>query len=818
MIFSNKFGDLEADHKTESDNLTMAGTTLLGTFKRMAGEPREPRAGDAPSDVESDLALEKINSQLNPPQREAAETLDGPLLILAGAGSGKTRVLTVRALNLIARRLANADEILAVTFTNKAAREMESRILSLLRTVGVPVVDKLWISTFHSICARILREHIHLLDYKPFFGIYDTQDQNSMVKKVVLGLGIDEKTHPAKAFAARINAAKTDGYTPEDVRKRPRLMDERSLQVYEAYEVEMKRSNSLDFGDLLLKTHQLFCDYPVVLESYQNKFKYIMVDEYQDTNRIQYLLVQKLASAHRNLCVVGDEDQSIYSWRGADIRNILDFEKDFNGAKVVKLEQNYRSSQTIISAATHVIRNNSQRKDKTLFTENPMGDPIIVREEGNEYDEARYVVGEIHKLLSMGDGASQVTADQVAIFYRTNAQSRVLEEQFRTRNLPYRIVGGMKFYERMEIKDILGYMKLILNPTDDIAFKRIVNVPARGIGKTTIDRVEEFSAARKLSMVEGTAEAVDHREFNPAATRKLREFLTLLDSLREKAKQLSLPEIYHAILDATGYVQKLKEEDSTESESRIENLEEFDNAIAKFTEERGEDGNLQTFLEEMSLVSDQDALDDAQTQAVTMMTLHISKGLEYPVVFMVGLEENLFPSGRSTEESSDPTAIEEERRLCYVGMTRAEKKLTLTYTRSRRVWGYEQQNPPSRFLKELPTQGIVHQTSQGGSSFVDRARQRMQQGGSGSYQAHPLVDEMPSYDDFSDSFGSDEFDSDADVASGGLKKGMRVRHPTYGIGSVLSTEGSGGDLKVNVVFNDNTVKKFVAKYARLEKV
>jgi DNA helicase-2/ATP-dependent DNA helicase PcrA len=756
--------------------------------------------------------IEAISRSLNPPQREAVETLNGPLLILAGAGSGKTRVLTYRTANLIAQGLASPDEILAVTFTNKAAREMEGRILTLLKQIDIPVYGRLWISTFHSICARILREHIELLDYKPFFGIYDTSDQLSMIKKVLTAMNLDEKTYPAKAFAARINAAKTDGYSPAEMKKRKHLMDERSVAVYERYEEEMKRANSLDFGDLLMKTHQLFNDYPAVLENYQNKFRYLMVDEYQDTNRIQYLLVRMLASAHRNLCVVGDEDQSIYSWRGADIRNILDFEKDFPNAKVVKLEQNYRSTQTIISAATQVIRNNSQRKDKTLFTDNPKGDPIVVREEGNEYDEARYVISEIAKILDSGDH----TADEIAIFYRTNAQSRVLEEQFRTRNLPYRIVGGMKFYERMEIKDILAYMKLILNPTDDVAFKRVINVPARGIGKTTVDRIEEYSAQRSLSMVEGAADAVDHREFNAGVTRKLRDFLNLLEALRDKAREVTLPELYHAILDTTGYVQRLKEEDSAEADGRIENLEEFDNAIVKFAEERGEEGTLQSFLEEMSLVSDQDSMEESD-RSVTMMTLHISKGLEFPVVFIVGMEEGLFPSGRSAEESGDPTAIEEERRLAYVGMTRAEKKLTLTYARSRKVWGAEQQNPPSRFIKELPKELIVTQSSSARPRFMERARSMSDSGYSGhtgafSSKSHPVMnDSMPSYEDFSD----ESFD-EANNAS--YKKGMRVRHPTYGVGSIFQVEGSGADTKVSVVFNDNTVKKFVAKYARLERV
>ncbi len=749
------------------------------------------------------------------------ETLSGPLLILAGAGSGKTRVLTYRTANLIAQGLANPEEILAVTFTNKAAREMEGRIAALLREIGIPVHGRLWVSTFHSICARILREHIHLLDYQPFFGIYDSSDQLSMIKRVMTALGIDEKTHPAKGFQARINAAKTEALSPDDVKDRRHVMDEVSHKVYSRYEGEMKRANSLDFGDLLLKTYLLFKDYPAVLESYQSKFKFLMVDEYQDTNRIQYLLVQTLAAKHRNLCVVGDEDQSIYSWRGADITNILSFERDFPDAKVVKLEQNYRSTKTIIRAATKVIKNNTQRKDKTLFTENDDGDPIVAREESNEYDEARYVVREIESLMNEGD----FDYEDFAVFYRTNAQSRVLEEQFRVRGIPYKIVGGMKFYERMEIKDVIAYMKLVLNPADDVAFKRVINVPTRGIGKATVDRIEEIAAAKGAGMVESAAWAVDHRELNPAATRKTREFLLLLQGLREKARALTLTEFYHAILDDTSYVRRLKDEDNPDADGRIENLEEFDNAIAKFEEERGEEGTLQSFLEEMALVQDADDVEEGQ-KTVTMMTLHISKGLEYPVVFIVGMEESLFPSGRAADDG-DPFAMEEERRLCYVGMTRAEKKLTLTYARARKVWGADQMNPPSRFLKEMPSECVRFETSMSRPRFMRAAYAAG--GGKAGYSKSgtsggDAFGGMPNYEDFGDGPFDDPSDDalsdafDGAPTGGDFKKGMKVRHPSYGAGTVFQTEGSGPDLKVSIVFGDNTVKKFVAKYARLERI
>jgi DNA helicase II / ATP-dependent DNA helicase PcrA len=770
----------------------------------------------------STQGLEAITRGLNPPQYDAVMTLDGPLLILAGAGSGKTRVLTHRIANLIATGRATPDQILAVTFTNKAAREMEKRTQSLLQALhlpgGVPaggnnwsMRGRMWISTFHSIGARLLREHIELLDYRPFFGIYDSGEQLAMVKKVCAALGFDEKLHPAKNFCSRINAVKTDGLMPEDVRKHRHLMDDQQLAVFERYEEEMKRANALDFGDLLIKTHQLFTDYPAVLDAYRSQFRYIMVDEYQDTNSVQYKIVRLLADEHQNLCVVGDEDQSIYSWRGADIQNILSFEKDFPKTKVVKLEENYRSTQTIINAATVVIRNNTQRKDKTLFTNNPQGEAIIVREENNEYDEARFVVNEISKLLR----ESETSPEEIAVFYRTNAQSRVLEEQFRSRAIPYRLVGGMKFYDRMEVKDVLGYLKLVLNPGDDISFKRVINVPARGIGKTTVERVEEISNTSRISMIDAATMAIESREFNSGTTSKLRNFLNLLESLRDEARQVSLPDLALAVVDKTDYAKRLITEGTPESEARLQNLEELQNAITKFAEERGEEGHLQSFLEEMALVSDADDVGNGEAErCVTMMTLHISKGLEYPIVFIVGCEEGLFPSGRATD-SNDPTEIEEERRLCYVGMTRAEKRLFMTYARTRKVWGSDQMNPPSRFLKELPKEGVVMQ-----SAIASRPRFLEKWGdtdvsgfGPQGGRGHPLMDSSP----FPDYEGGSESFDDVPSGSAGFSKGMRVRHPSYGTGSVLQIEGAGPDMKVTVVFADNTVKKFVAKYARLER-
>ncbi len=745
---------------------------------------------------------------LNPSQIEAVEQLEGPVLVLAGAGSGKTRVLTHRLANLVAQGLATPHEILAVTFTNKAAKEMEHRILNILSSLGVPIYSQLWINTFHALCARILRQDIHLLDYQPFFAIYDDSDQLSMVKKVLNQLNINDKIYPPKSFQSRINEAKRLGLAPEDLLKRAsfNLMDEKAIQVYSLYETEMRKANSLDFGDLLFKTYELFRVYPEILNKYQQQFRYIMVDEYQDTNHIQYLLVQMLAKEHRNLCVVGDEDQSIYSWRGADISNILTFEKDFPEGKVIKLETNYRSTQTIVNASSKLISHNSQRKEKVLRTDNPPGEKIILREEMNEYEEARFVVRSIEDLMK--DNPYQFK--DFAIFYRTNAQSRVLEDLLRSHSLPYKIVGGMKFYERMEIKDVLAYLKVIMNPADEVSLKRIINTPARGIGKTTVERIEQHSIDSNLSFYEAVLSVAEQRLVHSGAAKKLVAFRNLLDLLRADCQGLKASEIYHQVLDRTEYVLRLKEENTPESLARIDNLEELDNAIRQFEQERGEEANLQSFLEEIALISDVDRMQD-EDNFVTLMTLHISKGLEFPVVFMVGLEEGLFPSSRSYDPS-DPESLEEERRLCYVGMTRARERLFMTYARSRRVWGQEQSHPPSRFLDEIPEDLTLRLSAVRRPSFVDRFRGSASDetlaapgGRSRSAASEDFAQAMPNYEDFSDEAVS-------------FKKGMRVRHPTFGVGSIYQVEGSGELQKVSVMFADRTAKKFVAKYARLERV
>lgn len=735
-------------------------------------------------------------NNLNPPQAKAVQHSDGPLLILAGAGSGKTRVLTHRMAFIIGHGLAAADEILCVTFTNKAAKEMEHRIYKLLAEINVPIMSHLWINTFHAFCVRILRQHIEMLDYKKPFTIYDSGDQLSLIKRVVNSLNLNDKMYPPKNFQSRISQSKMLGLLPENLKNNSKsFIDQKTLDVYRAYEIEMKKANALDFDDLLLKTYELFRMYPDLLTAYQDKFKYIMIDEYQDTNHIQYLLIKMLADKHKNLCVVGDEDQSIYSWRGADISNILNFEKDFKNAEIIKLEENYRSTNNIVKAATSVISNNTERKDKTLFTNNEPGDLIQVRLERNEYDEAKFVTKEIQKMISSGYN----NLNDYALFYRTNAQSRVLEEQLRSLSIPYRLIGGIRFYERAEIKDLISYFRLSINLSDNIAAKRIINVPARGIGKTTVEQIDQVAIDKNISFFQAIKTCVDMKNFNSGTTSKLRRFVDLIEDLEGLQEKYKISEFYSLVLDRTEYLLNLKKENTPEAENRISNLEELSNAIVQFEKERGEDARLSNYLEELALASDIDNK-DMETNAVTMMTLHISKGLEYPFVFIVGCEENLFPSSRGDE--TDDTNLEEERRLAYVGMTRARKKLWLTHTQIRRVWGQEQMNPQSRFINEIPKELIQFS----GSSMERSSTFANKYGNKGTFHAEDEDQKFPDYEMTSSS------------SSSGYQKGQRVRHPTFGVGSVFSIEGSDEQLKVGILFQDNTIKKFIAKYARLEKI
>ncbi len=763
------------------------------------------------------LILNKLNSE----QKRAVESTQGPILVLAGAGSGKTRVLTHRIAQIISLGLAHPQEVLAVTFTNKAAGEMEHRIYELLSKLNIIVDQRMWVNTFHSFCVRLLRDHIALLGYQPYFNIYDSQDQLSLIKKVLSTLNIDEKVFSAKSFQGRINNAKMLALNPTETFNSDKIkFDKLTQSVYETYENQIKSANALDFGDLLFKTYDLFRMYPDILEFYQNRFKYILVDEYQDTNYIQYVIIKMLAAKNRNLCVVGDEDQSIYSWRGADITNILNFEKDFPEAQIIKLEENYRSTKTIVNAATHMIQNNSQRKEKTLFTNNEEGELITIQEENNEYDEARFVVKNINRIIEAADGQWS----DIAIFYRTNSQSRVLEEQLRMSSIPYRLVGGIKFYERLEVKDILSYMKLIMNSNDDVALKRIINTPTRGIGKTTVDRLEEIADHNKTSLWSTLQNVINIREFNAGTTGKLRLFVNLIEELQTQIipAKMGLIDSYTFILEKTQYAHKLKLENTVEADSRLDNIEELANAISQFQSERGDDATLQNFLEEMALVSDVDSMKE-EFNAVTLMTLHISKGLEFPFVFIVGLEDGLFPSQKSFDET-DESSIEEERRLAYVGMTRARKQLFLTHVKMRRIWGQEQVQRHSRFLEEIPKHFVQWKKSvPNRPSFMSSLSSN---GSSNNYKNynHPHEDENHNqsfYDEDTDYFTqSSKSKSNRLSASNdnGFKKGTRVKHPTFGAGTIHSVEGSGDAMKVSIVFGDYSMRTFVAKYARLEKV
>lgn len=609
-------------------------------------------------------------------------------MISAGAGSGKTQVLTSRIAHIISQKLAGPDQILAVTFTNKAAKEMTERITSMLS--NLPLFEPLWISTFHSACARILRENIKTLAPRKQVIIYDSGDQLSVIKKVMKDLGIDENYHPAKSFQKQISLCKRMALSPHEVNSHPRLrLTEDFPHFYETYEQVLLDADAFDFEGLLFETYKLFSTNSDVLSHYQEKFKFISIDEYQDTNHLQYLLVKQLAQKYKNICVVGDEDQSIYSWRGADISNILNFEKDFPNCKIIKLEQNYRSTQTIISAAASLIRHNHSRINKTLFTNNSEGELIEVRSHWDDKTEANYVVQTISNMCEKGD----MSYKDFSVFYRTNAQSRILEDQFRKKNIPYQIVGNLKFYDRAEIKDMISYLRLILNPRDEISLRRAINSPKRGIGKTTIEKAASLSANQTLYEA-----LVHYAEIHPnkRTSKSILEFHCTITNMRNsiQKKEITLSQFYLNLLHTTNYLKTLEMEQTPESNSRIENLTELGNAIQQFEEEMVEKASLETFLEQMSLLSSAHL---PHEDAVQMMTLHLSKGLEFDVVFITGLEEGLFPLIQNIDDSD----IEEERRLAYVGMTRAKKKLFLSYAQNRRRFGSDKKQIPSRFLKEI---------------------------------------------------------------------------------------------------------------------
>ena len=742
-----------------------------------------------------------IYDTLNGQQKEAVLHTEGPLLILAGAGSGKTRVLTHRIAYLIEEKGINPWNILAITFTNKAAGEMRERVDNL---VGFGS-ESIWVSTFHSMCVRILRRHIDLLGFDTNFTIYDTDDQKTLMKDICKLLQIDTKLFRERSLLAAISQAKNELVTPEEFRIQAQgdFSRQKIASVYEEYEKQMRANNALDFDDLLVKAVQLFQTQADVLDYYQERFRYIMVDEYQDTNTVQFELVRLLSAKYRNLCVVGDDDQSIYKFRGANIRNILDFEQVFPDAKVIKLEQNYRSTSNILNAANAVIRHNHGRKDKTLWTDNGEGDKISVRQFDTAFDEAEYIVGDIRERVESGKAAY----NDHAILYRTNAQSRMFEEKFVTANIPYKIVGGINFYARREIKDLLAYLKTIDNGRDDLAVRRIINVPKRGIGLTSINRVQEYASGREIGFYEALR-AVNLIPNIGRGASKLESFVALIEHFKTDAKELTISELMQEILEETGYIESLKEEGSEEAESRIENIDELISKITAYEEtceDRDEPATLNGFLEEVALVADIDSLDESNDYVV-LMTLHSAKGLEFPHVYLAGMEDGIFPS-YMTITADDPEEVEEERRLCYVGITRAEEELTLTCARRRMIRGETQYNKMSRFLKEIPMEllstGAVFQKPEPEEERKPSAYQQARQ----AFRAKAFVQPGAAR-----SFGSPKGEGP------GYQVGDRVRHVKFGEGTVTAMVEGGRDYEVTVDFDGPGTKKMFAAFAKLQKI
>lgn len=739
-----------------------------------------------------------IYDTLNAEQREAVFHTEGPLLILAGAGSGKTRVLTHRIAYLIEEKGINPWNILAITFTNKAAGEMRERVDDI---VGFGS-ESIWVSTFHSTCVRILRRHIDRLGYDNNFTIYDSDDQKTLMKDVCKLLQIDTKTYRERTILSAISSAKDEMVTPEEYELNAYgdFSKKKIAEAYKEYERQLKANNALDFDDLLVKTVQLFQTQPEILEYYQDRFRYIMVDEYQDTNTVQFKLISLLAAKYKNLCVVGDDDQSIYKFRGANIQNILSFEKEFEDTKVIKLEQNYRSTSTILDAANAVIKNNVGRKAKSLWTENGEGEKIQFRQFDTAYDEAEYIVGDIRERVDNGKAAY---CDH-AVLYRTNAQSRLFEEKMITANIPYKIVGGVNFYARKEIKDLLAYLKTIDNGKDDLAVRRIINVPKRGIGLTTVNRITEAAQQRGISFYEALCSA----DLVPGLGRsisKLESFAAMIEYFRKEAEHLSITELMEEILTETGYVEELKAEGEEEAEARLQNIDEFLNKIAAYEESCEEElPTLSGFLEEVALVADIDSLDE-ESDYVVLMTLHSAKGLEFPYVYLAGMEDGIFPS-YMTITADDPTEIEEERRLCYVGITRAKKELAMTCARRRMIRGETQYNKMSRFLKEVPPQllstGKIVEKEE-----LELPKQNAYVQAKQSFQAKPFMISKSVQQ-----FG---------VKSGeGLSYGVgdRVRHMKFGEGTVTAITEGGRDYEVSVDFDSAGTKKMFASFAKLQKV
>ena len=732
---------------------------------------------------------------LNPQQANAVQTVDGPMLILAGAGSGKTKVLTCRIAHLLNQGV-RPYRILAITFTNKAAAEMRERVDKMAGEAAKDV----WLHTFHAFCAKLLRIEIHNLgNYTNNFAIYDTTDTKSLMKQILQEMNLDEKRYQPSAVIGRISNAKNQLQTPEDYAKQASdFYDGKVAEIYARYEAKLQQNNALDFDDLLLLTLKLLQENEEVRTKYQDKFDYIMVDEYQDTNHAQYLLTKILAAKHKNICVVGDADQSIYGWRGADITNILDFEKDYPEAKLVKLEQNYRSTQVILDAANAVIDNNTGRKPKNLWTDNGNGNQITYFRAIDERDEARFVIEQIQALDSRPD----VKLGDMSILYRTNTQSRVFEEMLIKSGIAYNIVGGTKFYERKEIKDIIAYLRVIFNPNDSLSLLRIINVPRRGIGDATLARLQAYAEENNMNLFDVVSASGDVPGLSSRFVGKLEELSSIIFELMGEANSGEVPvkQLIDNVMTKTGYLEELENSKSAQDQSRVENLKELLSVAEDFSKGEEED-NLENFLGRVALVSD---IDDAELgeEAITLMTLHSAKGLEFPVVFLVGMEEGIFPHARTLMDEEE---IEEERRLCYVGITRAERTLFLSHARMRTVFGHTVSYPPSRFLKEVP-RSLIHEFKRPQLQRAvtqQAAPQREKRTTNANWFLQPKTSFMP---------------KKASANSTTFSAGEKVSHAKWGEGTVVSVNNTADGQEVKVAFAGAGIRSLLTKYAVLKKL
>ncbi|WP_047979586.1 DNA helicase PcrA [Ornithinibacillus contaminans] len=752
--------------------------------------------------------IDDLIKGLNKEQQEAVCHTEGPLLIMAGAGSGKTRVLTHRIAYLMDEKEVSPRNILAITFTNKAAREMKDRVSKLVGPEGADM----WVSTFHSMCVRILRRDIDRIGFNRNFTILDSGDQLSVVKQVLKNLNIDTKQFEPRAMQGQISTAKNELISVQEfATKAGNFYDRTVANVYEGYEKILRKNQSLDFDDLIMQTILLFKRVPEVLEYYQRRFQYIHVDEYQDTNHAQYILVKQLANRFQNLCVVGDSDQSIYRWRGADISNILSFEKDYPTAKTVFLEQNYRSTKSILEAANKVISNNPGRKPKNLWTQNPDGQKINYYQGATEQDEAFFVTNKIQELVR----EEGISPSDIAILYRTNAQSRAIEDTLMKSNVAYQMVGGTRFYDRKEIKDMVAYLRLITNPDDDLSFERVVNEPKRGIGKTSIEKLRAYATENGMSFYQAV-EVVDFTGVSKKAAIALAEFGDLIKTLTQQQEFLTATDMVEAVLERSGYEQMLKNERSIESQSRLENLEEFMTVTQNF-EETSEDKSLIAFLTDLALIADIDRVDEEDPdnqEKVTLMTLHAAKGLEFPVVFLIGLEENVFPHSRAMFDEEE---MEEERRLAYVGITRAEKQLFLTNAKMRTLYGRTNMNPISRFINEIPDELI---------DGIEQAKAAMfgpSLFGSGSALGNrtPFGNQSrtkPTEEQVQLKRKAERLQTTTGAENEAWKPGDKAAHKKWGVGTVVKVQGDGDKMELDVAFPAPTgIKRLLAKFAPITK-